>query len=115
MSLKKILFVVLLALAAWAGLALWKEYPPFAGQEQPETQTKAQSAIKLMPEQPPFLFSRRSLASLCDEYGMERDKIDRELERLGIKAEPEWSIKRIANENEMESYSVFDAIRQLQK
>lgn len=115
MSLKKILFVALLALAAWAGIALWKGAPPFAGPEEPAVQAEAQSAIKPMPEKPPFLFSRRSLSRLCDDYGLDKAATLQGLERLGINAESEWSIKRIAEENDMESHSVFDTIRQLQE
>ena len=45
---------------------------------------------------------RKKLSSLCAEYGIDTE------------ASPNWSMREIGEQNDMEPYSVFDAIRQLQ-
>ncbi len=75
---------------------------------EPEPETKA------YPEKMPFLFSRRALSGVCDEYGFDTESIIRRLHNVGIHADGKWSIKRIAEENDTESSTIFEAIRQMQ-
>lgn len=109
---RTIFILALLALIAWAGIGKWKGLPPFGPRPQP-AEPVAQAIGKPFPEKASFLVLRRALSRLCGEYGMDQAAILQELENLGIHAEPEWSIKRIAAENNMQPHSVFDTIRQL--
>jgi hypothetical protein len=65
------------------------------------------------PDKPPFRFGRRTLARVCEEYGIDAESIDRELAGFAITARSEWSIKRIAEENDMETAALFEVIREV--
>ncbi|MEN8255074.1 MAG: DUF4405 domain-containing protein [Verrucomicrobiota bacterium] len=69
---------------------------------------------KPFPDRPPFRFGSRTFTDVCEEYGLDRGAALQELRRLGIEAQADWSIKAIAEKNDMALYSVFEAIRQLQ-
>lgn len=66
-----------------------------------------------IPEKPPFLYSGRTLANLCNKYEIEAGPVVQELVSMGINARAEWSIRQIAETNDMEPLSVFEAIRQV--
>jgi len=65
------------------------------------------------PEKPPFRFGSRALAGVCEEYGLDKETIVIELEAFAIEAKPEWSIKKIAEENDMEPEALFEVIREI--
>ena len=71
------------------------------------------AAKTAFPEKPPFRFGSRTLAWVCGEYGIDAASIDRELSGFAINAKPDWSIKRIAEENDMETAALFEVIREL--
>ena len=56
----------------------------------------------------------RDLERICGDYGMDLVDIVRELRELGIDAQADWSLKKIAAENDMETKEVYDVVRQLQ-
>jgi hypothetical protein len=67
-----------------------------------------------LPSKPGMMFGRKTLSSICAAYGLNEHDTVQGLGKLGIEARPEWSMKEIAGKNNMEPYSVFDALRQLQ-
>ena len=69
---------------------------------------------KEIPMKPGMGFGRKAILSICSEYGLDLQTTVQGLEGLGIESAPEWSMKEIAEKNDMEPYTVFDSIRQLQ-
>lgn len=67
----------------------------------------------LIPEKPPLFYSGKTLAGLCDKYDVEAAPVVKELAGMGINARAEWPIKQIAETNNMEPLTVFEAIRQI--
>jgi hypothetical protein len=102
--------LLLVLLVAGLGAAYWFKWPPFTEQSALETEIEAE---KPFPDKPPFRFSSRALSGICDEYGINCEQLLEKMEGLGIEAEARWSIKRIAEENDMETGAVFETIRQL--
>lgn len=119
-------FNIALLLTAWVVASSLLDWPPFSGvanykeslgnrgrhhreavAPEPNPETKA------YPEKMPFLFSRRSLEGVCAKYSLDQPQIIKRLEDNGIVAKGEWSIKRIAEENDTEPSIIFEAIRQL--
>lgn len=66
-----------------------------------------------IPEKPPIFYSGKTLEGLCGKYDIEAAPLVRGLEDLGIYARAEWSIRQIAESNDMEPLTVFEAIRQV--
>jgi len=69
---------------------------------------------KEMASRPGMGFGRKTLSGICAEYGIDTQATVQGLESLGIEAAAGWSMREIGEKNDMEPYSVFDAIRQLQ-
>jgi len=74
----------------------------------------AKEGKKEMTSKPGMGFGRKKLSSICAEYGIDTNATVQGLKGLGIEAAPGWSMREIGEKNDMEPYSVFDAIRQLQ-
>jgi hypothetical protein len=66
-----------------------------------------------IPEKPPLFYSGKTLAGLCDKYDVEKAPVVKELTGMGIDARADWSIRQIAETNNMETLTVFEAIRQI--
>lgn len=73
------------------------------------------SSQKSMPKKAGIGFRRQAMAEVCAEYGLDIDATLKELKDLGIEASAEASLKDIAEQNDMNPSSVFEAIRQLQQ
>jgi len=73
-----------------------------------------ETAEKGLPGKPPMGLGRRTLSDICSEYGLEESSILNGLKGLGIDADADDSMRDIAEANEMEPSSVYEAIRQFQ-
>ena len=100
----------LLNLAPFNAIRTFKESRGARSRHHSEAVEPAGNPI---PEKPPFLYSGRTLANLCNKYEIEADPVVQGLVSMGIDARAEWSIKQIAETNDMETLSVFEAIRQI--
>ncbi|MEN7973912.1 MAG: DUF4405 domain-containing protein [Verrucomicrobiota bacterium] len=67
-----------------------------------------------MPMKPGMGFGRKELSSVCESYDLDLQVTIEGLKGLGIEVSAEESIKEIAEKNDMEPLSIFEAIRQLQ-
>lgn len=103
--------------AAWVAASFILHLPPASWMQHVadhESGTTAEEApTKPFPNKPPFRFGSRALAGVCIEYGLDVDSAVQELEGFAIAAKPEWSIKRIAQENDMETAALFEVIREV--
>jgi hypothetical protein len=118
-------FNIALLLTAWVVAGSLLDWPPFSdvanykeslgnrGHHHQEA-VEPEPVTKAYPEKMPFLFSRRSLEGVCEKYNLDQARIIRGLEDNGIVAHGEWSLKRIAEENDTAPSIIFEAIRQLQ-
>jgi hypothetical protein len=116
-------FNIALLLAIWVVSSTLYELPPINTIQEFRQSRKhimdkplkvPEMETKRFPDRPPFRFGSRSLEDVCEEYGLDQQAILQALENLGIKAKAAWSIKSIAEENDMEPHSIFDVIQQLQ-
>ena len=110
-------FIVGMTAVAWIVASVFLHLPP-ASWFQESGNTAQQLVVEEpgttpFPDKPPFRFASRSLAWVCSEYGLDEDSLKQELAGFAIKANPEWSIKRIAEENDMEREALFEVIREL--
>ena len=110
-------YVVAVLAVAWIALSVLLQLPPASWFQEsindaPQT-LDAESKTPSFPEKPPFRFGSRALADVCSKYGLDAGSITRDLAGFAIKAKPEWSIKRIAEENDMEREALFEVIREL--
>ncbi|VGO14494.1 hypothetical protein PDESU_03056 [Pontiella desulfatans] len=113
-------FNIALALTLWMIMSSLFSLPPVSAiqrykesrgnreRHHPEAVAAGKASL---PANPPFFYSRKSLGGLCEKYHLNEGKLLEQLERLGIKAQGDWSIKRIAEENDMASESVYEAIK----
>jgi hypothetical protein len=103
--------------AAWIAASFMLHLPPASWLQNPSDQTpeamKEESTKPSFPEKPPFRFGSRTLARVCEEYGIDINTAVQDLAAFAIEAKPEWSIKRIANDNDMEQEALFEVIREL--
>lgn len=110
-------FIVAMLIAAWIAASIILNLPPVSWIQKSEDpaphQMEAESMKEPFPEKPPFRFGSRALSGVCSEYDLDEETIVRELEAFAIDARPEWSIKRIAKENDMEQAALFEVIREL--
>lgn len=110
-------YVAAVLAVAWIALSFLLQLPPASWLPDlfnDASQTmEAESKTPSFPDKSPFRFSSRTLTAVCSEYGLDGDSITRELAGFAIKAKPEWSIKRIAKENDMEREALFEVIREL--
>ncbi len=110
-------YIVAMMAVAWVVVSAILHLPPSSWFQDainaaPQT-IDAESQKAPFPEKPPFRFGSRALAGVCSEYGLDAASITRELEGFAIEAKPAWSIKRIAEENDMEQAALFEVIREL--
>lgn len=109
-------FIIVMMVAAWIVASFILHLPPASWiqsrPEQPPLGMEEEPATTF-PEKAPFRFGSRALAGICDEYGLDKETIVMELEAFAIEAKPEWSIKRIAEENDMEPEALFEVIREI--
>ena len=109
-------FIIAMMATAWIAASFILHLPPASWiQNRPEPAPVAMEdePSTLFPDQAPFRFGSRALAGVCDEYGLDKDTVVQELEAFAIEAKPEWSIKRIAEENDMEPEALFEVIREI--
>jgi hypothetical protein len=119
-------FNIALLLTAWIVVSTLFEWPPVSAiqtwepgsrscmVEEPRNETE-EPAEKTFPDRPPFRFGSRTLAEICEKYGLDQQATLQSLRQIGINAKAEWTIKTIAQENDMQPHSLFDTLRQLQE
>jgi hypothetical protein len=116
-------FNIALLLTLWVITSSVLDWPPFSGiQSYKESlgnrgrhhATEVVTEKAALPAKPPFLYSRRSVAGLSEDYSISERRVLDTFKDLGIKAEADWSIKEIAKHNDMASESVYEAILQTQ-
>lgn len=118
-------------LTGWVILGSLLSWPPFGYfqslEKKPQTEAQVQPSIdseqtesaaaekkKTLPPKPPLFYSGRSMSRLSGKYEMDVPRIIQALEELGIKAKPDWTFKEIAEQNDMETKSVYEAVLQVQ-
>jgi hypothetical protein len=109
-------YTIIMMAVAWVVASSILRLPPASWFQNPvnDIQTlDAESQKQPFPAKPPFRFGSRALAGVCSEYGLDAASIAKELEGFAIDSKPEWSIKRIAKENDMEQDALFEVIREL--
>ena len=103
--------------AAWIVVSAILQLPPASWFQESMTagpqDVEAESAPAPFPDKSPFRFGSRNLADVCSEYGIDEATVSRELAGFAITARSDWSIKRIAEENDMEQEALFEVIREL--
>jgi len=112
-----LMVIVVMMAIAWVVVSSILQLPPASWLQDtlngaPQT-LDAESQTPSFPDKSPFRFGSRELADVCSEYGLDADSITHELAGFAIKAKSEWSIKRIAEENDMEREALFEVIREL--
>ncbi|QBG48059.1 hypothetical protein EGM51_11865 [Verrucomicrobia bacterium S94] len=118
-------------LTGWVVLGSLLNWPPFSVL-QPSTDSgpteeqiqqnevkdspaeQVQAAKPPLPEKPPLFYSGRSMRRLAEKYEIDINAIITGLEKIGIEASPDWTFREIAEHNEMNSESVYEAVRQVQ-
>jgi hypothetical protein len=109
--------IAALLVIAWLVTSAWFDLPPaswFMEANPAESQAPTQEKVfPPFPDKPPFRFGSRALAGVCNEYGFDTESIVEGMNAFTIRCKPEWSIKRIAKENNMETGALFEVIRQL--
>lgn len=73
-----------------------------------------ENAKEQLPPKPPLFYSGRSLSRLSGKYEIDLPKVIKGLEEIGIEATPDWTFKEIAEHNDMETKSVYEAVLQVQ-
>lgn len=117
-------FNVALLLTGWIVASTLLDLPPIniiqkykAGQRHAMTRKSESPAPELktepFPGRPPFRFGSKILSTFCAEYDLDEAAVVEGLRNLGIENQPNWSIRKIAETNKMEPYSIFEAIEQL--
>lgn len=118
-------------LTGWIILGSLLHWPPFGyfqpAEESGPTEEQIQQSVmeeepaeqgvggKLpLPEKPPMFYSGRSMRRLTSKYEIDINRIIAGLERIGIEASPDWTFKEIAEHNDMDTKSVYQAVLQVQ-
>lgn len=118
-------------LTGWVILGSIFLWPPFSyfqmPEEKPPTEAPIQSTVDAeetatataekkpnLPPKPPMFYSGRSMSRLSGKYEMNIPKIIRALEKIGIESNENWTFKEIAEHNDMEVKSVYEAVLQVQ-
>lgn len=116
-------FNIALILTAWMVVSSLNGWPPINAvqnyknslrngahhHEEPVEEEKVS-----LPGKPPLFYSQRSLHRLCGTYELDEDKILSGLKNIGIDAQADWTLKKIAEVNNTEPEAVYDAILQVQ-
>ncbi len=84
------------------------ELQKLAEAEAPEKESRKEKLE--LPAKPPRFYSGTPLSSLCKKYSLDTEKIVEKLYKIGIEANPDWSIYKIGQQNDMKSAAVYDAI-----
>lgn len=89
-----------------------RHHPEEVGAE--EATAAEETAKEELPPKAPLFYSGHSLTRLSGKYEIDIPKIIQALEEIGIEAKEEWTFKEIANHNDMETKSVYEAVLQVQ-
>jgi len=79
------------------------------------TMEQAEEGKPPLPEKMKWYWSNRTLRDLSKKYDMDINKIFTGLEKIGIDSSPDWKFKEIAEHNNMDTKSVYDAVLQVQQ
>lgn len=118
-------------LVGWVILGSLLRWPPFSYFQSPENPGPTEKQIQQtvleenpeeaietakppLPEKPPIFYSGRSMRRLAGKYEIDINTIISGLENLGIEASPDWTFREIAEHNDMDSESVYEAVLQVQ-
>ncbi|VGO22229.1 DUF4405 domain-containing protein [Pontiella sulfatireligans] len=71
--------------------------------------------VKEMAMSPGMGFGRKTLESVCSEFGLDAQSISDGLKGLGIEASSGESMKEIAEKSDTDPHAIYEAIRQLQE
>lgn len=121
-------FSISLLITCWVIIGSLFSLPPFGaiqnfkadrgnrGRHHPEEAIAATliqaDSKKPLPSEPPLFYSGRSMSRLSEKYKMDIPKIIQELEQLGIEAKADWTFKKIAEHNDMDAKSIYEAVLQ---
>ncbi|MEI6891871.1 MAG: DUF4405 domain-containing protein [Pontiella sp.] len=118
---------IALLITLWAIVSSLFSLPPFSAvqhnkphrgiQESFPTKEKVaapEHTPKSLPPKPPLFYSGRSLERLSGTYEMNLPHILRGLHKIGIETREEWTFKQIAEHNDMEPKSVYEAVLHMQ-
>lgn len=75
--------------------------------QQSESQTNA------LPQRPPSGFGRTTLAELCATYELDLQETMSGLKNAGISADPDATMKELAESHDTEPYEIYQAIREI--
>lgn len=119
-------FNVALLITLWFILSTVFQWPPVSsiqnfkqtqgnrGRHHAEAVVEKEVVAKVLPAKPPFFYSRKSINRICGEYAdLDAEKIIERFAELGITAQADWTFKKIAQTNNMESAAVYDALQQV--
>jgi hypothetical protein len=69
--------------------------------------------LPAIPRKPGFGFGRKTLKEVCENYELDITATKAHFEALGIRVQPEQTMKAIAKENDTEPIILFEALKQL--
>jgi hypothetical protein len=127
-------FNVSLAITLWVIISSFFSLPPFSTiqnfkhdrgnrdrhhAEEVSMEESAEAVVEenvkeSLPPKPPLFYSGRSLSRLSGKYEMDINKIIQGLGKVGIDSAPDWTFEEIAEHNDMEVKSVYEAVLQVQ-
>ncbi|MDF7824201.1 DUF4405 domain-containing protein [Pontiellaceae bacterium B12227] len=123
-------FNIAIVITLWAIISSLFSLPPFGaiqdfkedrgnrgrhhGREPAAVQTDPEESKEPLPPKPPLFYSGRSLNRLAGKYDIDIPKVYAELKAIGIEAPPDWTFRQIAEQNDMETKSVYEAVLQVQ-
>ncbi len=112
-------------LTGWVVLGSLLHWPPFSSLEAPDDSGPTEEQVQQrvfeetaetkppLPEKPPLFYSGRSMRRLSGKYEMDLSGIIAGLEKLGIESSPDWTFREIAEHNDMDTKSVYEAVLQV--
>lgn len=116
-------------LTGWVILGSLLQWPPFnlieSQEEAGPTEEQIQQTVleepiegpderNPLPEKMKWYWSNRTLRDLSENYTININTIHSGLEGVGIESSPDWKLKEIAEHNDMETKSVYEAVLQVQ-
>lgn len=120
-------FNIALIITLWVIISSIANWPPISfihkdsgrqsshGRHLQEKMTdKPSKTAKTLPETPPFFYSGKSIKRIATEYELNAERIIENLKNIGIDAKTDWTFKEIANANDTDPASIYEAILQIQ-
>ena len=118
-------FTISLLITLWVLISSLFSLPPFSSVQNykhdrgnrdrhhaKEEMLITEEAKEQLPPKPPLFYSGRSLKRLSGKYEINIQKVLSGLKAVGIEAGADWTFKQIAEHNDMELRSVYEAVLQ---